>query len=65
MILRVATRGGHTQKKTSVIPFTPYPPSTSGTKRNTSKHAGCRGAQVEHKRNKTEQQVEQTGGTAA
>ena len=65
MIIRADARGGTRNKKTSVIPFTPYPPSTSGTKRNTSKHAGCRGAQVEHKRNKVEQQVEQIGGTTA
>ena len=60
-MIRAAARGGGTLKKTSVIPFTPYPPSISGTKRNASKHAACRGAQVEHKWNKTEQQVEQTG----
>ena len=53
--------GGTLNKKTSVIPLPPLPPPISGTKRNTSKHAGGRGAQVEHKRNKVEQQVEQTG----
>ena len=65
MMRRADARGGYTQQKTSVIPLPPIPPPISGTKRNTSKHAGCRGAQVEHKRNKVEQQVEQTGGTAA
>jgi hypothetical protein len=56
---RTDVRGGVHSKKKQVLYLTPYPPHISGTKRNISKHAACRGAQVEHKRNKVEQQVEQ------
>jgi hypothetical protein len=59
-MLRTDVRG-YTQQKNKCYTFTPSSPPISGTKRNTSKHAGGRGAQVEHKRNKVEQQVEQTG----
>lgn len=40
---------------------TPYISVTSVTSVTRPVYAGCRGAQVEHKRNKVEQQVEQTG----
>ena len=50
MILRADVRGGV---------HTPYISVTSVTSVTRPVYAGCRGAQVEHKRNKVEQQVEQ------